>query len=369
MRYATFLFFALPIQSLLFGSEAFRLFVPDSQNQQLQGYSIRSTSSGLAAEADVPLTLPFSPNGIAVDPKRGALIVTGTRDGQTQAATVIPSGSGGMDLIGSSALAHSAGYTSVDRSGSYFMSSHYQSGWVAVYRIGKNGVIGSTTTAFKTPNPEAHCIRTTLDNRFAYVPCVKNNNALFQFAFDAKNGKLEPLEPFDAKPPAMFGPRHVAYHPTLPIAYFSNEQQLGVSVYEIDSDGQLTDRQHATTLPRRSPFEKGKRGLHASDLVLSPDGKWLFVAVRDFAGDEDSVFAFRIEADGKLSLANRTKVGDIPWKLDISPQGDYLIVCESGLRRVAFFEIQPDGALARVPSIDIPTGAKDMALLGAARGF
>ena len=191
---------------------------------------------------------------------------------------------------------------------------------------------------------------------------VKNNNALFQFAFDARTGKLEPLEPYNAKPPAMFGPRHVAYHPTLPIVYFSNEQQLGVSVFAIGDDGQLTDRQHATTLPRRSPFEKGKRDLHASDLVLSPDGKRLFVAVRDFGGDEDSIFAFRIEVDGKLSLESRTKVGDIPWKLDISPGGEYLIVCESGIRNIAFFEIAPDGSLDRIPNISIPSGTRDMAV-------
>lgn len=363
MRFTTFLFLALTIRSLLFGNDAFQLFVPDSQNQQLQSYSIRTSSTGLAVEADEPLTLPFSASRIAVNPKNDSLIVSGMSNGKTQAATVATSESGGMDLIGSNTLTHPVGYTSIDRTGGYFMSSHYQSGWVAVYQIQNDGIVGKATTTFKTPNQEAHCIRTSPDNRFAYVPCVKNNNALFQFSFDEDTGKLEPIEPFNAKPPAMFGPRHVAYHPSLPIVYFSNEQQLGVSVYEIGNAGQLSDRQHATTLPRRSPFEQGKRDLHASDLVLSPNGERLFVAVRDFAGEEDSVFTFRILSDGKLSLENRTKVGDIPWKLDICPDGNYLIVCESGLSRIAFFKIHSDGSLDRVPNTDIPSGARDMAVL------
>lgn len=317
--------------------------------------------------AEDSLGLSFSPNGIAIDSKRESLILTGTAEGKPMAATVVHSKNGELKLIGSNTLTHPTGYTSVDRTGDYFMSSHYQSGWVAVYRIEKNGIVGNATTTLKTPNPEAHCIRTTPDNRFAYVPCVKNNNALFQFSFDAATGKLTALEPFDAQPPAMFGPRHVAYHPSLPIVYFSNEQQLGVSVYEIGNDGQLIGRQHATTLPRRTPFEQGKRDLHASDIVLSPNGKRLFVAVRDFGGDEDSVFAFRIEADGKLSLESRTKVGDIPWKLDVSPQGKYLIVCESGLQRIAFFQVQSNGSLDRVPNVVIPSGTRDMAVLGSNR--
>ncbi len=367
MRLASILIFPLILQTFLLGNDSFRLFVPDPQNQQIKAYSIQSHPSGLVTKAEDSLGLSFSPHGIAIDPKRDSLILTGASAGNPMSATVVHSKNGGLKLVGSNTLAHPTGYTSVDRTGSYFMSSHYQTGWVAVYRIEKNGIVGDATTTLRTPNPEAHCIRTNPDNRFAYVPCVKNNTALFQFAFDAGTGKLEPLAPYNAKPPAMFGPRHVAYHPTLPIVYFSNEQQLGVSVFAIGDDGQLTDRQHATTLPRRSPFEKGKRDLHASDLVLSPDGKRLFIAIRDFGGDEDSIFAFRIEMDGKLSLESRTKVGDIPWKLDISPGGEYLIVCESGVRNIAFFEIAPDGSLDRIPNISIPSGTRDMAVQGPTR--
>ena len=49
------------------------------------------------------------------------------------------------DLNWSDRTPSPTGYTSVDRTGSYFMSSHYQSGWVAVYRIEKNGIVGDAT--------------------------------------------------------------------------------------------------------------------------------------------------------------------------------------------------------------------------------
>ncbi len=363
MRRLSLAFFFLVSPCFLLGGDSFRLFVPDAQNQRLAAYSIRSSASGIGVEKEAFLSLSFNPAKVAVNRVDHSLVVSGVRDGKTVAAAIATAGDGGMKLIGVSTLARPVGYTSVDRSGRYFMTVHYGSGSVATYPFGADGSIGDVAHSVVTPKGEAHCILTTPDNRFVYIPCVKNNNALFQYAFDDTSGELRALEPFNAEPPAMFGPRHVAYHPTLPLAYFSNEQQLGASVYAIGTDGQLTDVQHVNTIPRRSPFEQGKRDLHASDIALTPDGELLFVALRDFNGDEDSVFSFRVDSDGKLSPAARTKIGDIPWKLNLSPDGKYLAVCESGLRRIMFFAVQPDGSLDRQEGLEIATSARDMAIV------
>jgi 6-phosphogluconolactonase (cycloisomerase 2 family) len=66
-----------------------------------------------------------------------------------------------------------------------------------------------------------------------------------------KRVSVEPLEPFDAKPPHMFGPRHIAYHPDLPYVYFSNEQQLGVSAYRIEKTVSLW----LSSMPQRFPVD------------------------------------------------------------------------------------------------------------------
>lgn len=354
-------FFLLIAPNPLTGRDAFRLILPDGPNKQLISYSVRPAASGLSVEKEDSLTLPFSPSRVTVNPVNQSLVVSGARAKKPVAATV--SATGDMKLIGISALAHPVGYNSVDRSGRFFMTVHYGTGSVATYPIDGDGSIGDAAHSLTTPKREAHCILTTPDNRFVYIPCVKNNNALFQYAFDHTSGKLAPLDTFNAEPPAMFGPRHVAYHPSLPIAYFSNEQQLGASAYEIGKDGQLTDLQHVNTIPRRSPFEQGKRDLHASDIALTPDGKLLFVALRDFSGEEDSIFSFRVGPDGKLSPAARTTVGDIPWKLTLSPDGKHLAVCESGLRRITLFAVQSDGSLKRHPNVEISTRSNDMAAI------
>jgi 6-phosphogluconolactonase (cycloisomerase 2 family) len=206
----------------------------------------------------------------------------------------------------------------------------------------------------------AHSVLTTSDNRFVYVPCVKEFNAIYQYSFDGQTGNVLPLEPFDAKPPHMFGPRHIAYHPDRPYVYFSNEQQLGVSAYRIEEDGQLAALQHATTIPRRSPYTAGVRDMHASDVAVTGDGEFLFLALRDFVGDEDSVFMFRVAEDGRLSLVSRKRVGDIPWCLRVSPDDSHLLVSESRDKTLAILPIQHTGALGDAVRMDWGAEVRNM---------
>jgi len=347
------------------GDEVFRVFAPDTKNNQLLSVRVTITDAGVGLQVEKPLGLSFSPNEATAHPNGKNLIIGGMAASGAVAATVEIMGDGSLRQTAKTGVGQPGGYISVDRTGRYFLSSHYGSGAVASHAVDENAAVGAVITSTRTPNLEAHCIITTPDNRFVYVPCVKDSNALFQYAFDEKTGQLSALEPFDAKPPVMFGPRHVVYHPTLPIAYFSNEQQLGVSVYAIGDDGQLTARQHATSMPRRTPFEKGKRDLSGSSLVLSPDGERLHLAVRDFGGNEDSVFTFRVEADGKLSLLNRTRVGKIPVKLATSPAGKHLLISESGDARLAIYETHADGTMTRVAAIEWPSGPRDLVVVQA----
>ncbi len=354
----SYLFFSTTVDSR--ADDSFCVLIPDGNRQQIVQISLVIADDQLSLSQSNQLELPFGPNSITAKPGGKIFVVTSSAKTQPQVATVELQRDGVMRLLESSALSHPSGYTSIDRTGRYFLTVNYRSGMVAVYRIKKNGGIGALTSAVSTPNAEAHSILTSPDNRFAYVPCVKNNNALFQFQFDSEAGILSPLSPFDAMPPAMFGPRHVAFHPSLPLVYFSNEQQLGVSVYEMSSNGQLKDLQHATTIPPRSPYVSGKRGLHASDLVISRDGKHLFVAVRDFVAAEDSVFTFRVREDGKLSQIARSKVGDIPWKIALSPKDDFLFVSETGEQQLTAYKIESDGSLNRSLTVARQLQARDM---------
>ncbi len=345
------------------GESSFRVFLPDTKNKQLTTVNATVSSAGIALELGPALALDFGANEVAAHPDGKHLIVGGSTQTGAVAATVELSANGSLRQTSASPVGEAGGYLSVDRTGRYFLSTHYRSALVATHALDENAVVGAAITSTRTPNLEAHCIVTTPDNRFVYVPCVKTNNAIFQYAFDEKTGELSALEPFDAKPPAMFGPRHVVYHPSMPLAYFSNEQQLGVSVYQIAENGQLSAIQHATTFPRRAPFDREKRALSASSIVLSPNASRLFVAMRDFTGDDDSVFTFRVEADGRLTLLSRTMVGDVPVRLLMSPSGSHLLISETGESRLSAYAVEDDGTLSRSASINLPGGSRDMVLV------
>jgi 6-phosphogluconolactonase (cycloisomerase 2 family) len=102
--------------------------------------------------------------------------------------------------------------------------------------------------------------------------------------------------------------------------------------------------------------------MHASDIAMTGDGKFLFLALRDFAGDEDSVFAFRVAEDGRLRLVSRKRVGNIPWCLRVSPSDSYLLVSESGDGALAVLPIQHDGSLGDAVRLEWGSAVRNMVI-------
>ncbi|MCA9191889.1 MAG: beta-propeller fold lactonase family protein [Planctomycetales bacterium] len=223
------------------GAEPFHLYAPDSENNRVLQFNLKMDGDKLHIQPEESVALPFSPQSITTNARTNQLIVTTGSQEHSQCAVIQMNSAGAPEVLQVSELDHPSGYTSLDRTGHFLVTVNYSSGVIAVYRLHQSGQVDRLCCCVTTPRPEAHCILTTPDNRFAYVPCVKTNNALYQFAFDQTNGQLEPLTSFDVEPPAMFGPRHIAYHPSLPICYFSNEQQLGLSAYRIGQNGQLSE--------------------------------------------------------------------------------------------------------------------------------
>ena len=169
---------------------------------------------------------------------------------------------------------------------------------------------------------EAHCVLVSPDNKYLYIPYVKGNLALLQYRFDASSGTVTPLDPLNANPPVGTGPRHLVYHPTLPMVYFTNEQGIGLSTYERLANGQLSLRQDIAILPEGM----SKEGLSASDLEITPDGKFIFAGLRGHSQDFDRIARYRVREDGQAELLGLTPTDKIPWGLALSPDGRYLLV-------------------------------------------
>ncbi|MCB1230083.1 MAG: beta-propeller fold lactonase family protein [Verrucomicrobiae bacterium] len=252
-------------------------------------------------------------------------------------------------------------YLSVDRSERFLLGCNYQDGIIDIYRIDEKGMPETKpVTTLEEGRKAAHCVLLSPDNRHFYIPYVKEHNALYQYTFDAATGKVTPLDPKNANPPAGTGPRHLAYHPTLPLLYFSEEQGLGVSVYERNEEtGQLTWKASARAAGDDAP----KEGVSASDIVMTPDAKFLYTGIRGHEHDYDYLAGYAIGEDGSLTPLGLTETSKIPWGLAVSPDGQHLVVTAFKCAKILVYRIEENGSLKEVASLPAEEGISDVETL------
>jgi len=148
----------------------------------------------------------------------------------------------------------------------------------------------------------------------------------------------------------------MAYHPTLPMVYFSNEQGIGLSSYRREANGQLKVEQDISILPPGM----SKIGLSASDLLITPNGKFLFAGLRGHRQDFDRISRYRVLEDGKAEFLGLTEADKIPWGLTLSPDGKFLLVSATTGANLTAYQISPNGGLERVATLKWEPGMSDL---------
>jgi 6-phosphogluconolactonase (cycloisomerase 2 family) len=343
-------FLALLLCSLPAMAAEFRAYAPSGERQALLTVAIepKATAAGAAAVHATPLG--FKGSTIVAHPTQPWLYVSGAAaaPGGPNAAVVRLGADGLPERVDACTLDSGYGWLSIDRTERFLLGCDYFTGKVDIFPLDAAGKPGRRCGGADQGRKEGHCVQPTPDNKFVYVPHVKGNNALFQYAFDEATGTIVPLNPLDVGPPEGSGPRHVAYHPTLPLAYFSEEQGLGVSVYERAADGRLALRSR----PRPKPDVAPAPPLAGADIVLTPDAKHLFMSIRDFSGTGDLIARYRVAADGSLEPLPVTPADDIPWGMAVSADGRWLAVTNYNAKTLSVYRIDAEGGLERVSTVD-----------------
>jgi 6-phosphogluconolactonase len=207
-------------------------------------------------------------------------------------------------------------HTSVDMAGEYLLTAYNDPSSLTVHRINADGTLGAQVTQ---PNrldtgKYAHQIRATPDNQ-QVILVTRGNNApgdnpvnpgsLKTFAF--KNGVLTQLAAIQPGDGMAFGPRHLDFHPTLPLVYVSIESQNKLYVYRRDAATGLSREPifiKETLSDPKSPLRHGAGTIH-----IHPNGRTLYLANRAsstvdfegkkvFAGGENSIAVFSIDPSG-----------------------------------------------------------------------
>lgn len=250
-------------------------------------------------------------------------------------------------------------YLSFDRSERFLLSASFFEGIVNVHSLNAEGGIEKVVSSVNNNLLYSNAVLTSPDDKFAYVPYVRTSNGLYQYSYNAETGQLSALNPVQAKVPDGVAPRHLVFHPHKPFVFFSNEQELGVSSYSMDDNGQLKLVQISSALKTES-----EKGLAASDIVITSNGKFLFHGVRGFGKELNAVFRYEVHPDGTLKCLGKTDTDMIPWALGLDSGSRHLFVSATKSGTLTAYKIDQSGDLHKQGSLEWGKDFQDFVVVG-----
>lgn len=236
-------------------------------------------------------------------------------------------------------------YLSVDKSGNLLMSAYYRAGKILVHSLNENGSIGKELQSIST-DERAHAIVPDRSGRYWFAPHTRPN-AIFQFVLNnGENSLVQNKQPKLLRK-ANTGPRHLWFHPSLDLAYSSDEQGCTVSTYALNNaNGTLSLQQTLSTLPR---IDAQANSNSTSDIEVHPSGHFVYVANRG----HDTIARYAVDSDdGLLKRLGHTPTEQTTRSFNIDPSGRFLIAAGQASGNLAVFQInQRSGDLQRVHTL------------------
>jgi 6-phosphogluconolactonase len=236
-------------------------------------------------------------------------------------------------------------YVSVDRSGQVVLLANYVGGSIALLPIQPNGALapaahvvqhtGKGPNAERQEAPHAHCILPDPSNRFVLAADL-GVDRVFVYRLDVESKSLRYVEAGDGVMRPGAGPRHIAFHPTLPLVFVANELDSTVAMLRFDAErGALSLFETHSTVPA------GWTGTnYPADIHVASDGRTLYVSNRG----HNSIAVFSVaESSGALRLDQViSSGGDWPRNFSLDPSERWLLVANQRSDSVVVFRRDPD---------------------------
>jgi 6-phosphogluconolactonase len=318
----------------------------------------------------------------------GSAGATGTEHYLT--ALRIDPATGALQAHGTSAALRSRPiHMSLDRTGAYALTAYNNPSGATVHRINADGTVGEEVkqAASLDGGIYGHQIRVTPDNK-AVILVTRGNaaaggkpedpGALKIYGF--KDGQLTNRASIAPNGGYGFGPRHLDFHPSLPLAYLSLETQNKLYVYRLKDE----TLEPEAIFKQETLADPGNiRGRQAASTVhVHPNGRFVYVGNRAsdtvefegkkvFPGGENSIAVFAIDpTTGEPNLIQSADVAGIhPRTFSLDPSGRMLVSAQirpmlvrdgAGVKSVpanlTTFRVGDDGKLTFANAYEVDTG-------------
>jgi len=236
-------------------------------------------------------------------------------------------------------------HQALDRSGKFMVVANYGTGTVAVLPVRPDGTLADQHQLVSLPGqPGPHKMEQTGSHphqvvfdpsgRFLMVP-DKGLDRVFVFRFDSTSGRLSPTAQASVQARPGAGPRHGAFHPTLPVAWVANEMHSTVTTFAWNaSDGSLKPIQILPSLP--ADFTGNNS---CAEIAISNDGRFVYISNRGH--DSVAIFAVNPESGTLSSFGWQSTQGRTPRFIGLDPTNRFLYATNEQSDTVVTFHVDP----------------------------
>lgn len=249
-------------------------------------------------------------------------------------------------------------HVSISPNGQTIFVSHYASSHMSIYRLRKNGRVGSmvlskrfegsSINADRQSESHLHSIVASLDGRFIYASDL-GTDRIYQYGIGGKsnNPKIEFIESVFTN--AGAGPRHFSIHPSGQFGFSVEELSSTVSMYCIDpNSGRLTFQERVGMIGRSDDF----RGINtAADIQISLDGRFVYASNRGL--DNIAIFGIDQESAEISYIGEASSLGRHPRGFAMDKLGEYLFVTNRETDNLVVLGIDGDTGMLKETGIEV----------------
>ncbi len=249
-------------------------------------------------------------------------------------------------------------HLAIDRQNEHLYVANYVSGTVACWQLESDGSLGAllgerqhegSGPTDRQREPHAHCVRVDLESQRIHAVDL-GADRVFSYDLAGLGSELQPVCEWEAAPGA--GPRHLALHPSAPVAFVVGELDSTVTMLRRDTaTGGWVTAGVWPTLPG-----EWSGASTTAEVAVHPTGKYVYVSNRGH--DSLAVFEF---VDERAGLAPRGWVesgGAEPRHFALNHDGSVLVIANQASNSLVRMSVdQATGQpriLDRLEDIDAP---------------